>query len=162
MGENFPTFRRDFCLHFGGLSEGRRVPEGVTWLGNINEVCPVVDRRKSKRVKWEVREALDFWVDDFPITKSVTPNLDSYGLSWYQFFVVFLSVLRLRSVKRLERISSGKCRCIPRRRNEHRRRNIREKNEEVQISEIFQVATAVVLKFKLYSFHPIVYAQTMY
>jgi hypothetical protein len=55
-----------------------------------------------------VRETLHLWVDDFPITKLVIPNLDSYGLSGYQVFVVFLSVSRILLVKRLERISGGK------------------------------------------------------
>jgi hypothetical protein len=47
-------------------------------------------------------------VDDFPITKLFTTNLDIYGLSRYQVFVVFLSVSRLLPVKILERISGGK------------------------------------------------------
>jgi len=41
----------------------------------------MVARRKFQTAKWEEREALDLWVDDFTITKLVTPNLDSYGLS---------------------------------------------------------------------------------
>jgi len=68
----------------------------------------VVARRKFQRAKWEVREALDLWVYDFPITKLFTTNLDIYELSRYQVFVVFLSVSRLRPGKRLERISGGK------------------------------------------------------